>query len=98
MRVLREVATHGKIAAAATMFQKLAVVLIVPENIGLNGRSRFQDASTHTDCARDASDQLSLLIYIGENTDGDLLLFEGTYRCRRRLSGTSLPEGGDDHV
>lgn len=28
------------------------------------------------DCTHDASDQLSLLIYIGEDTDGDLLLYD----------------------
>jgi hypothetical protein len=30
----------------------------------------------HTDCTLDAPDQLSILIYIGEDTDGDLLLFD----------------------
>jgi hypothetical protein len=58
------------------MLQRLGVVIIVPEYISLNGQSRFRHASTRTDCARDALDQLSLLIYIGENTDGDLLPFD----------------------
>ncbi len=63
-------------SAVATMFQELGVVITAPEYIGLNGQSRGQDGSTHLDCTRDATDQLSLLIYIGENTDGDLLLYD----------------------
>jgi len=63
-------------ATVATLFQRLGVIITAPEYVGLNGQSRGQDASTHVDCARDAGDQLSLLIYIGENTDGDLLLFD----------------------
>jgi hypothetical protein len=63
-------------SAVATLFQKLGVVVTRPEYIGLNGQSRGQDGSTHVDCARDAADQLSLLIYVGENTDGDLLLYD----------------------
>lgn len=63
-------------STVATMFQKLGVIITAPEYVGLNGQSRGQDASTHVDCAGDAADQLSLLIYIGEDTDGDLLLFD----------------------
>jgi hypothetical protein len=62
--------------AVATMFQKLGVKISVPEYIGLNGQSRGQDGSIHIDCAPEATDQLSLLIYIGEDTDGDLLLYD----------------------
>jgi hypothetical protein len=60
----------------ATVFERLGVVLTRPEYIGLNGQSRGQDASIHVDCARDAKDQISILVYIGENTDGDLLLYD----------------------
>jgi hypothetical protein len=63
-------------SAVATMFQTLGVVITTPEYVGLNGQSRGQDGSTHADCARDAVDQLSLLIYVGEDTDGDLLLYD----------------------
>ncbi len=63
-------------SAVSTMFQKLGVVITAPQYIGLNGQSRGQDGSTHVDCGRDATDQLSLLIYIGEDTDGDLLLYD----------------------
>jgi hypothetical protein len=63
-------------AAVATLFQALDVVITRPQYIGLNGQSRGQDGSTHVDCARDAPDQLSLLIYIGESTDGDLCLHD----------------------
>lgn len=66
----------------ATVFQKLGVVLIAPAYIGLNGQSRGQDASIHVDCARDAKDQISLLAYIGEDTDGDLLLYDKDDRAR----------------
>jgi hypothetical protein len=62
-------------SAVARMFQRLGVMITAPEYVGLNGQSRGQDAGAHVDCARDASDQLSLLIYIGEDTDGDLLLY-----------------------
>jgi hypothetical protein len=64
------------LSAVATMFQKLDVMITTPEYVGLNGQSRGQDAAPHVDCARDAPDQLSFLIYVGENTDGDLLLFD----------------------
>jgi hypothetical protein len=63
-------------SAIGTMFQKLGVIITAPEYVGLNGQSRGQDGSTHMDCAHDAADQLSLLIYIGEDTDGDLLLYD----------------------
>jgi hypothetical protein len=60
----------------ATVFQKLGVGFTEPEYIGLNGQSRGQDASIHVDCARDAKNQISILVYIGEDTNGDLLLYE----------------------
>jgi hypothetical protein len=63
-------------SAVATMFQRLGVIITAPEYVGLNGQSRGQDGSVHMDCARDAADQLSLLIYVGEDTDGDLLLYD----------------------
>ncbi|MCK8517272.1 hypothetical protein M0534_13205 [Methylonatrum kenyense] len=63
-------------AAMATLFRRLGVVFPDVEYIGLNGQLRGQDASMHTDCARDAPDQLSILVYIGEDTDGDLHLFD----------------------
>ncbi len=63
-------------SAVATMFQRLGVIITAPEYIGLNGQLRGQDGSTHVDCAHDATDQLSLLIYVGEDTDGDLLLYD----------------------
>jgi hypothetical protein len=66
----------------AALFQKLRIVLIEPAYIGLNGQSRGQDASIHVDCARDAKDQISLLAYIGEDTDGDLLLYDKDDRER----------------
>ena len=75
-------------AAIATMFQRLGVIITSPEYIGLNGQLRGQDGSTHVDCARDAADQLSLLIYIGEDTDGDLLLYDKdhTERLTERIA------------
>jgi hypothetical protein len=90
-------------ATAATMFQRLGVVIIVPEYIGLNGQSRGQDASTHTGCAGDASDQPSLLIYIGENTDGDLLVFEDdaqrlTDRVAFRPNRVAAMDGSISHA
>lgn len=63
------------LAAVARVFQKLGVKIPKPEYIGLNGQSRGQNGSAHTDCVRDAADQLSILIYVGEDTDGDLLLY-----------------------
>ena len=64
------------LSAVATTFQKLDVMITTPEYVGLNGQSCGQDAARHVDCAPDAPDQLSFLIYVGENTDGDLLLFD----------------------
>ena len=69
-------------AALATMFQKLGVIITAPEYLGLNGQSRGQNGSTHIDCAPDATDQLSVLIYVGENTDGDLVLYDKKDRHR----------------
>jgi hypothetical protein len=63
-------------SAAATLFRRLRVMITDVQYIGLNGQLRGQNASTHTDCALDATDTLSILIYIGENTDGDLYLFD----------------------
>jgi hypothetical protein len=63
-------------AAVATLFRRLGIVITDVRYIGLNGQLRGQDASMHTDCALDAPDQLSILIYIGEDTDGDLCLFD----------------------
>jgi hypothetical protein len=69
-------------SAVATMFQRLGVLITAPEYIGLNGQSKGQNGSTHIDCAQDAPDQLSLLIYLGEDTDGDLLLYDKRDRNR----------------
>jgi|SRR2546425_9047373 hypothetical protein len=66
----------------ATVFQKLGVVFTEPEYMGLNGQSRGQDASIHVDCPRDARGQISILVYIGEDTDGDLLLYDKEDRER----------------
>src|SRR3712207_8956488 len=71
-------------ALPISMFQKLGVIIAGPEYIGLNGQSRGQEGSTHVDCARDATDQLSLLIYIGEDTDGDLRSEEHTSELQSR--------------
>lgn len=68
--------------ALAATFQKLGVIITGPEYVGLNGQSRGQDGSTHIDCAPDANDQLSLLIYVGENTNGDLILYDKKDRQR----------------
>jgi hypothetical protein len=59
----------------ATIFQKLGVMFTAPKYVGLNGQSRGQQASIHVDCPRDATGQLSVLIYVGEDTDGDLLIY-----------------------
>jgi hypothetical protein len=69
-------------SAVARMFQRLGVMITAPEYVGLNGQSRGQDAGTHVDCPLDAADQLSLLIYVGEDTDGDLLLYDKDDRAR----------------
>lgn len=60
----------------ATIFQKLNVTITEPRYIGLNGQSRGQDASTHEDCERDLPGEISILVYIGEETDGDLVLYD----------------------
>ncbi len=91
-------------SAVATMFQKLGVVITAPEYVGLNGQSRGQDGSAHVDCARDATDQLSLLIYVGEDTDGDLLLYHKddperlTDRIRFRPNRVVALDGSTPHA
>jgi hypothetical protein len=62
--------------ALATAFQKLGLIITAPEYLGLNGQSRGMNGGVHIDCAPDAPDQLSLLIYLGEDTDGDLVLYD----------------------
>lgn len=69
-------------STAAIIFQRLGFIFTAPNYIGLNGQSRGQDASTHVDCARDTPDQLSLLVYIGEDTSGDLHLYDKDDRTR----------------
>jgi hypothetical protein len=69
-------------ATLATLFQKLGVVSTRPEYIGLNGQCRGQEASIHVDCARDAESHISIIAYIGEDTDGDLLLYDKDQRSR----------------
>jgi len=69
-------------AAVGTVFQELEIAIPTPEYIGLNGQARGQDASVHVDCARDAPDQLSILLYIGEDTNGDLVLYDKEERQR----------------
>lgn len=66
----------------AAIFQKLNVTIASPRYIGLNGQLRGQDASTHIDCEPDATDELSILVYIGEETDGDLILYDKDDRQR----------------
>lgn len=68
-------------SAIATVCQRLRVYFTEPSYIGLNGQSRGQDASVHVDCERDAADQLSVLIYIGEDTSGDLVLYDKDTRA-----------------
>jgi hypothetical protein len=63
-------------AAIGAVFKRLGVAITNVQYVGLNGQLRGQDASMHTDCMMDAEDQLSILIYVGEDTDGDLLLFD----------------------
>jgi hypothetical protein len=63
-------------SALATIYRKLNVTITTPEYIGLNGQSRGQDASMHSDCALDSSDDLSILVYLGEDTTGDLILYD----------------------
>jgi hypothetical protein len=69
-------------SALATAFQKLGVIITAPEYLGLNGQSRGMNGGVHIDCAPDAPDQLSLLIYVGENTDGDLVIYDKQDRER----------------
>jgi len=69
-------------AVVATLFRRLGIVITDVQYIGLNGQLRGQHASTHTDCALDATDLLSILLYIGEDTDGDLCLFDKDNRQR----------------
>lgn len=69
-------------SAVNILFRRLGIIFTAPRYIGLNGQSRGQEASVHVDCDRDAPDQLSLLVYIGENTDGDLLLYDKDDRQR----------------
>lgn len=66
----------------ATLFQKLDVTILEPEYIGLNGQSKDQLASMHTDCEHDSPDDLSILFYLGERTDGDLLLYDKANHSR----------------
>jgi hypothetical protein len=75
-------------AALVTLFRQLGIEFTEPHYIGLNGQSRGQDASIHVDCTRAAADQLSLLLYIGEDTGGDLLLYDRDERRRitRRIA------------
>jgi hypothetical protein len=60
----------------ATVFQKLDLTITEPEYIGLNGQSKDQTASMHTDCEHDSPDDISILVYLGEDTDGDLILYD----------------------
>lgn len=69
-------------SAVNILFRKLGIIFTAPRYIGLNGQSRGQEASIHVDCDRDAPDQLSLLVYIGEDTDGDLMLYDKDDRQR----------------
>jgi hypothetical protein len=66
----------------AMLFRKLDVTITAPEYIGLNGQSLGQDASMHADCELDSPDDLSILVYIGEDTDGDLALYDKGDRTR----------------
>jgi hypothetical protein len=72
----------------ATLFQKLTLTRPEPEYIGLNGQSKDQTASMHTDCAHDSPDDISVLFYFGEDTDGDLLLYDkaDTSRLLHRIA------------
>jgi hypothetical protein len=69
-------------SALATAFQRLGVIITAPEYVGLNGQSLGMNGGVHIDCAPDAADQLSLLIYLGEDTDGDLVLYDKKDRQR----------------
>jgi len=63
-------------STVAAIFQKLNVTITAPRYIGLNGQSRGQDASIHEDCERDLAGEISILVYIGEDVDGDLILYD----------------------
>ena len=69
-------------AAIAATFKKLNVTIAAPEYIGLNGQSYGQDAAMHSDCELDSPDDLSILIYLGEDTTGDLHLYDKKDRKR----------------
>jgi hypothetical protein len=69
-------------SAIASVFRKLKVTITEPEYIGLNGQGRDQDASMHSDCDLDSPDDLSILIYLGEDTTGDLNLYDKNDRSR----------------
>ena len=69
--------------AIMTAFSKLNVTVTEPEYIGLNGQMRGQDASMHSDCELDSPDDLSILIYLGEDTTGDLFLYDKSDRTLR---------------
>jgi hypothetical protein len=72
----------------ATLLQKLDITITDPEYIGLNGQSKDQTASMHTDCAHDSPNDISILVYFGEDTDGDLLLYDkaDTKRLLHRIA------------
>jgi hypothetical protein len=72
----------------ATVFQKLDLTITEPEYIGLNGQSKDQTASMHTDCEHDSPDDMSILVYLGEDTDGDLILYDkaDTARSLHRIA------------
>ncbi len=69
-------------SALAALFRKLDVTITAPEYIGLNGQSRGQNASMHADCELNSPDDLSILVYLGEDTSGDLLLYDKNDRKR----------------
>jgi hypothetical protein len=69
-------------SGVANVFKTLGFIFTEPTYIGLNGQSRGQDASIHVDCERNTPNHLSMLIYIGEDTDGDLLLYDKDDRQR----------------
>ena len=69
-------------SAIAAVFKKLNITITAPEYIGLNGQSHAQDAAMHADCELDSPEDLSILIYLGEDTTGDLLLYDKKDRER----------------
>jgi len=68
--------------AVAMLLRKLDVTITAPEYIGLNGQSQGQDASMHADCDLNSADDLSILVYLGEDTGGDLVLYDKCDRSR----------------